>query len=99
MPTKDKALMQAQESIADFFKLSKYLLGDNAPYDANEIPKDSPYYNDARALVEELGIDWDNMTHEDSNRVFINLLSDYYMNIRTDENYIPVLSITFKKAK
>lgn len=99
MSSKKELLEESQRAVAEFFKLAKYLLGEEAPYDANEIPKDSPYYAEAKDLVEEMELDWDNLSHEDSNRVFLNLLSEYYLNIKTDDEYVPVLSIIFKKAK
>ena len=45
MATKKEVLEQSQKAIGDFFTLAKYLLGENAPYDINEIPKESvlPY--------------------------------------------------------
>lgn len=99
MATKKEKLEQSQKAIGDYFKLSDYLFGESCPNDVNEIPADSPYYETARELADEMGLDWDNMTHEDSNRVMLNLLGEYYASIQTDEEYQPVLSITFQKTK
>lgn len=99
MATKKEVLEQSQKAIADFFNLSKHLLGDDAPYDVNEIPADSPFYETARAISDEMKLDWDNMEHKDSNRVMLNLLSEYFCAIKPDDKYDAVLTISFKKAE
>lgn len=98
MATKKELLEQSQKAVADYFLLSKYLFGDNAPVDVNQIPSENPFYEAVKALAEEMELNWENMSHEDSNRVMLNLLADYYYNIKTDDKYLPVLTITFKKA-
>lgn len=99
MATTKELLEQSQKAVGDFFNLSKYLFGDNAPYDVNEIPQDSPFYETARDIADEMKIDWSHMSHEDSNRIMLNLLTEYFMNIKTDERYEPVLTISFKKKE
>lgn len=99
MATKKELLEQSQKAIGDFFSLSKYLLGYEAPYEINEIPKDNPFYETARAISDEMKLDWDNMSHDDSNRVIINLLAEYFCCIKVDDKYEPVLTISFKKAE
>ena len=98
MATKKEVLQKSQEAIANYFQLSKFLFSEDAPYDVNEIPQDSPFYESAKAISDEMELDWENMSHEDSNRVMLNLLADYYFNIQTDEKYIPVLNISFTKT-
>ena len=98
MATKKEVLEQSQKAIGDFFTLAKYLLGENAPYDINEIPKDSPFYETAKAISDGCGLDWNNMSHEDSNRVMLNMLSEYFCNIQPDEKYDAILTISFKKV-
>ena len=44
-------------------------------------------------------LDWENMSHEDSNRVMINMLADAFAAIEPDEHYDAVLTISFKKAE
>lgn len=99
MATKKELLEQSQKAIGEFFKISDFLLGDNAPYDINELEDDNPYYETAKELADEMEVDWEKMTHEESNRVVINLLAEYYARIQPDDKYKPVLSITFQKAK
>lgn len=99
MATKKELLEQSQKAIADYFELSKYLFGDDAPQDVNEIPEDSPFYESAKAISDEMGLDWENMSHEDSNRVMLNVLSDCWFGIQTDEKYRPVLTISFQKVE
>lgn len=99
MATKKELLEKSQKAIGDYFSLSKYLFGEDAPVDVNEIPKESPFYETARSLSDEMELDWDNMSHEDSNRVMLNLLSEYFYNIDVDEKYKPVLTISFQKIE
>lgn len=99
MATKKELLEQSQQAIGEYFKLSDFLFGESAPHDINELPTDSPYYETAKELSDEMGLDWENMSHEDSNRVMLNLLGEYWASIQTDEKYKPVLAITFQKSK
>lgn len=97
MATKKEALEQSQKALEEFFNLSKFLLGDEAPFDVNEIPEDSPYYETAKAIAEEKNLVWEEMTHEDSNSVMLNLLSEYFLSIKPDGDYKTVLTISFTK--
>lgn len=100
MATKKELLEQSQKAIGEYFELSKYLFGDDAPQDVNEIPKESQFYQMAKDFADEMELDWDNMSHEDSNRIMLNLLAEYFCNIfPEDENYRPVLTISFQKAE
>lgn len=99
MATKKELLEQSQKAMGEYFELSKYLFGEDAPQDVNEIPSDSPFYDSAKAISEEMGLDWEGMSHEDSNRVMLNLLSDYFFSIQSDDKYKPVLTISFQKAE
>lgn len=98
MATKKEVLEQSQKAIATFFQLSKFLFGEDAPYDVNEIPEDNPHYESAKAISDEMELDWNNMTHEDSNRVMLNMLGDAFAAIEPDEHYDAVLTISFKKV-
>lgn len=99
MATKKEVLEQSQKAIAEFFKLSQYLFGEDAPFDVNEIPEDHPFYESAKDIAEEMELDWKNMSHDDSNRVMLNMLADAFAAIQPDEKYDAVLTISFKKAK
>lgn len=99
MATKKELLEESQKAVAEFFELSKYLFGDDAPQDVNEIPADNKFYQTAKDIADEMKLDWENMSHEDSNRVMLNLLEDYFYSIiPEDEKYKPVLTISFSKA-
>lgn len=97
MATKKEALEQSQKALEEFFNLSKFLLGDASPYDVNEIPEDNPCYETARAIAEEMELDWEKMTHDESNRVMLNLLSEYFLNIKPDGDYKTILTVSFAK--
>ena len=98
MATKKEVLEQSQKAIANFFQLSKFLFGEEAPYDVNEIPEDNPHYESAKAISDEMELDWKNMSHDDSNRVMLNMLADAFAAIEPDEHYEVVLTISFKKV-
>ena len=98
MATKKEVLEQSQKAIANFFQLSKFLFGEEAPYDVNEIPEDNPHYESAKAISDEMELDWKNMSHDDSNRVMLNVLADAFAAIEPDEHYDAVLTISFKKV-
>ena len=98
MATKKEVLEQSQKAIANFFQLSKFLFGEEAPYDVNEIPEDNPHYENAKAISDEMELDWKNMSHDDSNRVMLNMLADAFAAIEPDEHYDAVLTISFKKV-
>lgn len=89
---------EATEMVLAFFRLSTLLfgLGERSPYDINELKEDSEFYKPAKELAEELGIDWDKMSHEESNRIMLSLLDDYYNQINVDDNYKFTLQVTTK---
>ena len=98
MATKKEILEKSQKAIANFFQLSKFLFGEEAPYDVNEIPEDNPHYESAKTISDEMGLDWKDMSHEDSNRVMLNMLGDAFAAIEPEEHYDTVLTISFKKV-
>lgn len=99
MATIKERLEQSQKAIADYFKLSGYLFGPDAPLDIHDIPSDHFCHADAKAMADEMGLDWDKMPHEESNHVMLNLLMDYFCRIDPEEGYKPVLTISFTKAE
>lgn len=97
MAQRKKMLEEAQKAISDYINLSKFLFGDDAPLDVNQIPKDNPFYEDVKAISDEMGLDWEKMTHEESNRVMLNVLADYFCRVQENKDCEPVLTISFKK--
>ena len=92
---------KAVENVCEYFALSKLLfgLGDNSPYDINEIKPDNQFYEAAKSLANELEIDWDKMSHEDSNRIMLSLLDDFFNKINVDGNYTFKLQVNIEKRK
>jgi len=90
---------EAFKAWMNFVKLCKLLfgLGDKSPYNINEIKEDSEFYKHAVELSKELEINWDNMSHEESNRLMLALLDDYYQSIQVDKESDYVLTISIKK--
>lgn len=89
MATQKELLAHSQKALGDFFSLSKYLFGEDAPIDVCEIPSDNPFYLTAHEISAEMELDWETMSHEDSNRVMLNLLGEYFARI-TDVIFVGV---------
>lgn len=98
--TKKEKLEQSQKAIGEFLKLAKYLLSENAPESVSDIPQDSPYYEDFKFFAKEASIEWtEDMNPVDSDYLILTVLSDYFCAIEPDEEYEPVISITYKKSE
>ncbi len=73
-------LQHLYDAYVKYIELSRYLFGSKEPiYDINEMPGDSGFFADAVRIAEQLGISWEAMTHEESNRIMLALLEDYYV--------------------
>lgn len=67
------------DAYTKYLRLSRYLFsGEEFIYDINEMPGDSDFFTDAVRIAEQLKIDWEHMSYEDSNRIMLALLEDYY---------------------
>lgn len=101
---KEKETKQLTEAATaaciSYFKLSSLFFKNDNIYNVNEIPESNEFHKPAKAMAEELEIDWEKMSHEDSNRIVINLLADAFiaMNVDGDFNYnLQVNAIPKKK--
>lgn len=83
-PDKKKTL----EAFFRYYELSSLLFGQkqNDIYDVTDIPKTNKFYELAREIAGQLQIEWDSMTHEESNRVMLALLEDSFNLIRDIED-------------
>lgn len=92
---------KAVENVWEYFTLSKMLfgMGDESPYDINELKPDSQFYEAAKNLADELEIDWKKMSHEDSNRIMLSLLDDFFNKINVDGTYSFKLQINIEKKQ
>ena len=73
-------LQSLYDTYTRYIALSRYLFGSKNPiYDINEMPGDSDFFVDAARIAEQLEINWEAMTHEESNRIMLALLEDYYV--------------------
>ena len=90
-PDKKKTL----EAFFRYYELSRLLFGQkqNEIYDVTDIPKTNKFYELAKEIAKQLEIDWENMTHEESNRVMLALLEDSFNLIRDiDDLYAQKIS-------
>lgn len=89
----------------NYLELSSYLFGkgDEGIYDINEMPETHKFYHYAKEISAQLEIDWDKMTHEESNRIMLALLEDLYQEIGKtvpkEERKHLVVEATFKIIK
>lgn len=77
-----ESLNNATIAVRDFFQMCNYFFGDNPPYEVKDIPENNAYHKLAVEICDEMQIDWDAMTHEDSNRIILAMLDDYFNQIR-----------------
>lgn len=78
---------QTLEAFFKYFKLSSLLFDRRRDeiYNVTDIPKDDEFYKPAMEIAKQLDIDWNNMSHEDSNRIMLSLLEDAFNLIREIE--------------
>ena len=84
-----------------YIALSSFLFGKNpSVYDINEIKSDNEFYESARQIASQLEIDWKTMSHEESNRIMLALLDDFYNEMSKVGNKKDLLiQVTLKVAK
>ncbi|NDV64012.1 hypothetical protein [Bacteroides sp. 224] len=72
----------------NYVGLSSYLFGkgDKGIYNINEMPPDNEFYLPAKEIAESLEIDWEKMSHGESNRIMLALLEDTYVAMSQVEN-------------
>lgn len=76
------------EAFFRYYKLSSLLFDKKRDeiYNVTDIPENDEFYKPAMEMAAHLQIDWNNMTHEDSNRIMLSLLEDAFNLIREIEN-------------
>ena len=80
----ERPVQLVKDALKEYLDLSKFLFADpdNSIYDVNELEPDEQFYPLAKKLAEELKIGWDDMSHEDSNRIMLLMLEKAYQKIR-----------------
>lgn len=94
-------LQSLYDTYTKFIELSRYLFGSKNPiYDISEMPGTSDFFTDAVRIAEQLEIDWETMSHEDSNRIMLALLEDYYQAMaKVGKKKDLVIEVTLKIQK
>lgn len=86
---------EAIDKMFAYFRLGTLLFGQaEPPYNINELKESNEFCQPAKDLAKELEIDWKNMTHEESNRIMLSLLDDYFNAINVDGDFKFTLSVT-----
>ena len=91
-----KLTEEALNSYMRYQRLSKFLFADpdNSPYNINEMDSKNEFYNEAKALAAKMGIDWEKMDHQESNRVMLARLEHCYQSMRLAKSV--VIDVTVK---
>ncbi len=83
----------------EYVELSKLLFASTQEmiYDINELPETNKFFEPANKIANDLGVSWKTMTHEESNRIMLALLEEYYNKMAevADTNDI-ILQVSFK---
>lgn len=91
------------DSYLRYISLSKCLFaeGDKGIYNINELPKEHEFYKPAMKMAKDLEISWKSMTHEESNRIMLALLEDFYLDMakNTENKKNLVLTVNVKEIK
>lgn len=97
---KEEAAKNALSAFQNFLELCRTFFGTKPVDNVTALNKDSEFYKTAQSIAKEFGMDWDNLSMEDSNEITIALLEDYYnrANTNSDFNYILSFKLTEKKA-
>lgn len=76
----DTNLAALRTAYFEYVELSKLLFASTQEiiYDINELPDTSKFLEPAKKIANELGVSWESMTHEESNRIMLALLEEYY---------------------
>lgn len=82
------AKQQTLQAFFQYFKLSGLFFDRRRDeiYDITDLPEDNEFFKPAMEMAKQLNIDWNNMSHEDSNRIILALLEDAFNLIREIEN-------------
>ncbi len=74
----------AKEAFEDYLMLSRFLFAipEESIYDVNELEPDEKFYQLAHDIADELKIGWEDMSHEDSNRIMLLMLERTYQRVR-----------------
>lgn len=93
IPTDSKKTL---EQFFRYFSLSSLLFdrGKREIYNVTDIPRASKFRKIAKQTAERLGVRWQGMSHEDSNRVMLAMLEDAFNLIREVEDCEDVIICT-----
>ena len=93
----ERILKETMESYLNYLKLSRMLFAnpETSIYDINELKEGDMFYMEAKGIADDLGVNWENMSHADSNRIMLALLEDFYQKMKKTEKGCTI-GINFK---
>ena len=73
-------LVALRTAYFEYVALSKLLFASTQEtiYDINELPDTNKFLESAKKIANELEVSWKTMTHEESNRIMLAILEEYY---------------------
>lgn len=99
MATKSKVAEEAYKAYSDFIALCRVFFGKNPIDNVTSLDKNSVYYKAAQDIAKEFGMDWEELSAEDSNELMLTLLEDFYNRVNISDKYDYILSVTVKEKQ
>ena len=96
---KEEATKNASKAFKNFLMLCKTFFGSNPIDNVTSLDKDSEYYKTAQEIAKEFGMDWGNLSIEDSNELTIALLEDYYNRANTNNDFEYIISFKVQEKQ
>lgn len=96
---KEEVTEKANNAYLEFAKLCRIFFGSNPIDNVTLLNKDSDFYKTAQDIAQEFGLDWDDLSPEDSNELILALLEDYYHKVNVDNNFDYIINILVKEKK
>lgn len=96
---KEEAAKNALDAFQSFLVLCKTFFGAEPIDNVTSLDKDSEYYKTAKGIAKEFGMDWGNLSVEDSNELTIALLEDYFNRAHTSNDFEYILSFKVKDKR
>jgi len=95
-------MRQTMASWMRYWMLSDELFNEKKPeiFNITDLSEDSEFLDEAKCITKDLKLDWDHLTHDESNRIMLALLSSDFMSTKNVENVDNLqINITLKAVR
>lgn len=97
-PELEEVSVEAKKKVQEFFALCREIFFCQLE-NVNKLPADSPFLSTAKEIAKEFEMDWDNLTPEDSNELWLALQEEYYNRIQVDKKYSYFVSVDVREKE